>query len=610
MKLNRLLLVIPILVTAIGAAGWWLVHSEAVYQSRLQNIYSVGADIDAVILIVKLRHLQDPLTDSMLVDTLGSLEENINALMTSGGTGKYTVSDQTLTRFEEFESVWHSAIYPRLQWLARDSIRRFSPAEQTHLLNILRENRSDIEQIGAMISAHRSFTSILIIGIGLLSIILSFALVLLLYRSPKIIKRVETVQDDSHEKLRTAKPAHNGAGSADISTNTIIDYQSDNTAREQLALEALTQLVKQPESTKPFVLLLNDIEKLSGALSSAIFVATDPSSELSLWTSTDPDDTGWQTIVVDNKLPNTGMTESDTNMMESIEMPGEVPVKYYFTRLCHASDDFSILVLKCPANHSLPDSLNNIFSDHIERLTNIVSSVRFARLKLRHAQYEERAVIARELHDSLAQSLSYLKIQTSRLQKILTASEMQEHSNSIEIDAIMQDIRINLNIAYRHLRELISTFRLTMGGKDFSQALMDSVGEFAKRSSIAFDIDNRLPSGVLTVSEETQLLHIIRESLSNIVRHSRARLALISIHYNHGQVKASIEDDGVGLINISDQEQHFGIILMQERAHSIGGSINLSERSGGGTCLIVRFHTEKHADIDTSEVVQKQGNIA
>jgi len=610
MKLNRLLLVIPILATAVGAAGWWLVHSEAVYQSRLQNIYSVGADIDAVILIVKLRHLQDPLTDSMLVDTLGSLEENIDALMTSGGTGINTVSDQTLTRFEEFESVWHSAIYPRLQWLASDSIRRFSPAEQNHLLNILRENRSDIEQVGAMISAHRSFTSILIIGIGLLSIIVSIVLVMLLYRFPKTIKRVETVQDGGHEKQHTVKPAHNGAGSADISADTIIDYQSDNTAREQLALEALTQLVKQPESTKPFVLLLNDIEKLSGALSSAIFVASDPSSELSLWTSTDPDDTGWQTIVVDNKLPNTGMIESNTNMMKSIEMPGEVPVKYYFTRLCHGSDDFSILVLKCPADHSLPDSLNNIFSDHIERLTNIVSSVRFARLKLRHAQYEERAVIARELHDSLAQSLSYLKIQTSRLQKILTASEMQEHSNSIEIDAIMQDIRINLNIAYRHLRELISTFRLTMGGKDFSQALMDSVGEFAKRSSIAFDIDNRLPSGVLTVSEETQLLHIIRESLSNIVRHSRARLALISIHYNDGQVKASIEDDGVGLINISDQEQHFGILLMQERAHSIGGSINLSERSGGGTCLVVRFQTEKHTDIDTSEIVQKQGNIA
>ena len=233
--------------------------------------------------------------------------------------------------------------------------------------------------------------------------------------------------------------------------------------------------------------------------------------------------------------------------------------------------------------------------EHSNRLANIISSVRLARLKLRHAKYEERAVIARELHDSLAQSLSYLKIQTSRLQNILTDSDIQAYSKAMEIDAMMQDLRSNLNIAYRHLRELISTFRLTMDGKNFSQALTDSVEEFSKRSGIAFDIDNRLPADILTVTEETQLLHIIRESLSNLVRHSQAKIALLSIHYNNsGQVTTMVEDDGIGLPDISNPEQHFGIIIMQERAHSIGGNISLNERADGGARLKIVFHASKY----------------
>jgi two-component system nitrate/nitrite sensor histidine kinase NarX len=73
------------------------------------------------------------------------------------------------------------------------------------------------------------------------------------------------------------------------------------------------------------------------------------------------------------------------------------------------------------------------------------------------ALLEERAVIARELHDSLAQSLSYLKIQVGRLQLLPGGAEAAAQARDI-----VTELREGLNGAYRQLRELIATFRLKM----------------------------------------------------------------------------------------------------------------------------------------------------
>ncbi len=174
-------------------------------------------------------------------------------------------------------------------------------------------------------------------------------------------------------------------------------------------------------------------------------------------------------------LPKASSFNAKNKIIEVFEKTVQPEYKFVCIGLTQESHDFSLLVLKLATNIEITDATIATLLEHATRLAKIVSSVRLARLKLRHVQYEERAVIARELHDSLAQSLSYLKIQTSRLQNILTSSDIQTYSKSMEIDAMTQDLRSNLNIAYRHLREFISTFRLTMGGGNFSQALSASV---------------------------------------------------------------------------------------------------------------------------------------
>src|SRR5690606_13775128 len=87
---------------------------------------------------------------------------------------------------------------------------------------------------------------------------------------------------------------------------------------------------------------------------------------------------------------------------------------------------------------------------------------------------EERTIIARELHDSLAQSLSYLKMQVSRLQRMQekeAASDRQQN--------IVTEIRTGVNSAYRQLRELLTTFRLQLDKPGLRSALDETVREFS-----------------------------------------------------------------------------------------------------------------------------------
>lgn len=214
----------------------------------------------------------------------------------------------------------------------------------------------------------------------------------------------------------------------------------------------------------------------------------------------------------------------------------------------------------------------------------ILGSLALARVQRRHDLYDERAAISRELHDSLAQSLTYLKIQATRLKAALAEAE-----NTQKADDVLNELKKNLNSAYRQLRELMTTFRLTMHGKSFKMAVRDSIDEFNQYNNIAFDLNDNCPPDLLSVDEEMQILQIIRESLYNIVRHSQAQHASVSLIYNEPQLDIQIQDDGVGFDLEAEHQRHHGLIIMQERAFSLNGRLKLSGAPGQGTLIRITF---------------------
>lgn len=201
------------------------------------------------------------------------------------------------------------------------------------------------------------------------------------------------------------------------------------------------------------------------------------------------------------------------------------------------------------------------------------------------ALQEERSTIARELHDSLAQSLSYMKIQASLLQPMLDSPE-----NSAKARVVLGDLREGINLAYRQLRELLSTFRLRMEG-DFLDLLNATVGEYSARSGVPITLETQLHGCHLTPNQEIHALHVIREALSNMTRHARAANASVLIEYREdGEVIAVIDDDGIGLLSAGAAPAgHHGTAIMKERALSLRGSVQIDPRPGGGTRVTLRF---------------------
>jgi two-component system nitrate/nitrite sensor histidine kinase NarX len=223
----------------------------------------------------------------------------------------------------------------------------------------------------------------------------------------------------------------------------------------------------------------------------------------------------------------------------------------------------------------------------------IGSNLSMALSKMQHqeelhriAVLEERSTIARELHDSIAQSLSYLRIQVARLEK--------NHLAPFDQHEIVSELKAGLASAYKELRELISAFRLKIDERGFQTALSETSEEFSRRCNLRIDCKNDLPPTLLSANEEIHVLRIIREALANIEKHAQASEVFISATVSENHVVAiRISDNGIGIGDARSPENHYGLIIMEDRAQSLDGVITVRNREQGGTEVLLTFLPEK-----------------
>jgi two-component system nitrate/nitrite sensor histidine kinase NarX len=154
---------------------------------------------------------------------------------------------------------------------------------------------------------------------------------------------------------------------------------------------------------------------------------------------------------------------------------------------------------------------------------------------------------------------------------------------------VSEEIREGINNAYRQLRELLTTFRLQMNGSGLDQALDDTVREFAERGNFEVLLQVEPLAFTLDASEQIHLLQIAREALSNCARHASAKHVRVNLRQHNEQLELLIEDDGCGIGQTSDPRQHHGLTIMQERARSLQGELNVSHKVPHGTRIYLSF---------------------
>ncbi|MEY2633161.1 MAG: histidine kinase [Pseudomonadota bacterium] len=237
-------------------------------------------------------------------------------------------------------------------------------------------------------------------------------------------------------------------------------------------------------------------------------------------------------------------------------------------------------------NRELPREKARVIETVGHHIANALGNMRRAEEKHRMAVLEERSVIARELHDSIAQSLSYLKIQVARLEKNLEQGK--------DVQAITEELKQGVAGAYRELRELIVTFRLRIDERGFNVALQETIAEFSLKLGFPVELSNSLSGLVLSGNEEMHVIRIIREALSNIERHAGARHASVRITLDAlSAIHVRIEDDGHGFDPRHTPTNHFGVNIMHDRAQILAGRLSLDSAPGQGTRISLHFLPQK-----------------
>lgn len=228
----------------------------------------------------------------------------------------------------------------------------------------------------------------------------------------------------------------------------------------------------------------------------------------------------------------------------------------------------------------IPDEVVLLYRSIGEHLGMALENARLARENLRMTVMNERQMMANEVHDSLAQTLAYMKM---RLALLLEALHAGEGERALKYASELQD---GLGEAYADLRELLAQFRSRMDPLGLVHALEGIAAGFEHRTGVALTIENRLPELDLTVDEEANVFHIVQEALANVARHSGAGHARLVMEKRAAEYAFSVEDDGNGFFALGgragaagepqDLRHHLGVNIMRERAQRLAGRIEIA----------------------------------
>lgn len=200
---------------------------------------------------------------------------------------------------------------------------------------------------------------------------------------------------------------------------------------------------------------------------------------------------------------------------------------------------------------------------------------------------EERARIAREIHDGLAQDINFMLM---RVQTLQTAQQM---GKTIDLPKELEQLNQTLRRDVREVRQTIFALRPveieTMG---FVPALEKFVTDFAAANDFRIQLNVQGDATWLAPKLQSALYRLVQETLNNVRKHARATNVWIDLKFHADVAALSVRDDGTGfdMIKALDAARgrgSVGILQMRERAERAGGAFEIETAEGQGTSVRV-----------------------
>lgn len=211
----------------------------------------------------------------------------------------------------------------------------------------------------------------------------------------------------------------------------------------------------------------------------------------------------------------------------------------------------------------------------------VIENLHLVEREKQMAVSEERDLLAQELHDSIAQSLAFLNLQSQMLQESLSKGEVERATNELAL------MREGIQESYDDVRELLVHFRIRVDQVELHEAIRSTLEKFEGQTGLLTSFVAAEDAPVPAAAHAIQVLHILQEALSNVRKHASATGVEIVIG-GGAELRISVRDDGRGFDPqrlADDGGSHVGIGIMRERAHRIGARLEIDAAPGRGTCV-------------------------
>lgn len=231
---------------------------------------------------------------------------------------------------------------------------------------------------------------------------------------------------------------------------------------------------------------------------------------------------------------------------------------------------------------ALTDEDRTLLETMASHLAVAIEGLRAGALEREAAVAAERSLLAREMHDSIAQSLAFMKIQTGLLRGALKEADAPRTERTIG------ELETGIHESLSDVRELLMHFRTRTNAEDIAPALQTTLQKFEHQTGLITHLSITGNGVPLPADVQVHVLHVVQEALSNVRKHARAREVWVDVQ-QAPQWRVEVRDDGCGFATeaAARDQTHVGLRIMHERAERIGAGVEIASVPGSGTCIVL-----------------------
>ena len=247
-------------------------------------------------------------------------------------------------------------------------------------------------------------------------------------------------------------------------------------------------------------------------------------------------------------------------------------------KICYSGQELGMMTLYFEQDCA-PNTVSNDLLDALcNQLGLVLTNIRLADESRQLAVLQERNLMAQGLHDSIAQTLTFLNLQAQMLESALSEGKQDQVTENLQF------IKEGVQECYEDVRELLLNFRTKISRKEFAEAVQTLADRFEQQTQVPVTLNWQGDGPDLNSEQQLQFIFILQESLSNIRKHAHAQNVVITFD-NRQDFIMTITDDGLGFDPTKLAEQsgsHVGLNIMRERALRIHARLELDSSAGGG----------------------------